>query len=69
MSWEKCFANEFSNDVEKYEIEVTKTSQNKPLFLTVYILRPCMNCKKTSVVITDLGYLSFIRKELRQAYI
>jgi len=69
MSWEKCFANEFSNDVEKYEIEVTKTSQNKPLFLTVYILRPCMHCKKTSVVITDLGYLSFIRKELRQAYI
>jgi len=26
---------EFSNGVEKYEIEVTKIGQNNPLFLTV----------------------------------
>jgi len=31
---------EFSNDVEKYEIEVTKMSQNNPQFSTVY--RPHM---------------------------
>jgi len=29
-------ANELSNDVEKYEIEVTKMGQNYSFFLTVY---------------------------------
>ena len=27
---------EFSNDVEKYEIEVTEMDQNNPLFITVW---------------------------------
>jgi len=33
MSWENALLMEFSNDVEKYETEVTKMSQNNPLFL------------------------------------
>jgi len=32
----ECFANGFSNDVEKYEIEVIPMSQNNPLFLQWY---------------------------------
>jgi len=28
----ECFANGFSNDAEKYEIEVTKMSQSNPFF-------------------------------------
>jgi len=32
MAWENALLMEFSNDVEKYEIEVTKTSQNNSLF-------------------------------------
>jgi len=35
MSWENGLLMEFSNDVETYEIEVTKVSKNNPLFLTV----------------------------------
>jgi len=30
---------EFSNDVEKYEIEVTKMDQNDPLFYSIYMLQ------------------------------
>jgi len=32
MSRENALLMEFSNDVEKYEIEVTKMSQNSQLF-------------------------------------
>ena len=32
----ECFANELSNVVEKYEIEVTKMGQNYSFFLTVF---------------------------------
>ena len=32
----ECFANETVNDVEKYEIEVTKMGQNYSFFLAVY---------------------------------
>jgi len=35
MSRENALLMEFSNDVEKCEIEVTKMSQNNPLFFTV----------------------------------
>jgi len=30
-----------SNDVEKYEIEVTKMGQNYSFFLTVYLVNAC----------------------------
>jgi len=33
MSWENALLMEFSNDVEKYEIEVT---QKQPTFFTVH---------------------------------
>ena len=36
MKWEKVLLIKFSNDVEKYEIEVSKIGQNNPLFLTVW---------------------------------
>ena len=35
MSWENALLMEFSNDVEKYEIEVTKMSQNNPFYYSV----------------------------------
>jgi len=36
MSWENALLMKLSNDVEKYEIVVTKMGQNYPFFLTVY---------------------------------
>jgi len=36
MSWENALLRKLSNDVEKYEIEVTKMGQNYSFFLTVY---------------------------------
>ena len=36
MSWENALLMKLSNDVEKYEIEVTKMGQNYSFFLTVY---------------------------------
>jgi len=38
MSWENTLVMKLSNDVEKYEIEVTKMGLNYSLFLTVYSL-------------------------------
>jgi len=35
MSWENALLMKLSNDVEKYEIEVTKMGQNYSFFLTV----------------------------------
>jgi len=35
MSWENAFLMKFSDDVEKYEIEVTKMGQKYSFFLTV----------------------------------
>ena len=37
MSWENALQMKLSNDVEKYEIEVTKMSQNYLFFLTVIV--------------------------------
>jgi len=38
MSWENALLMKLSNDVEKYEIKVTKMGQNYSFFLTVYIV-------------------------------
>jgi len=39
MSWENALVMKLSNDVEKYEIEVTKMGQNYSCFLTVIYIQ------------------------------
>ena len=39
MSWENALLMKLSNDVEKYEIEVTKMGQKYSFFLTSYQLQ------------------------------
>ena len=43
MSWEKALLMKLSNDVEKYEIEVTKMGENYSFFLqcTFYSVTRC----------------------------
>ena len=54
MSWENALLTEFSNDVEKYEIEVTKMDQNNPHFLQ-YIY-----ASKNSVGVDSYLILSYV---------
>jgi len=56
MSWENALLIEFSNDVEKYEIEVTKIKSKQPTFFTVYILLEQLTLGPLSVSLTRMYF-------------